>query len=120
INFIVLGRLGKRDLAWVTIPALSVLAVVGFWIAGRQRIVGTNLSHASVVVDEGDPNVRSAVLVAAGVEGERRLEFDDGVFVFPERSLFGSGGTELRLDGDRSVRMDLDQLGFTGIGVASS
>jgi hypothetical protein len=120
LNFIVLSRLGKRDLAWVTIPALSVLAVVGFWIAGRQRIVGTNLSHASVVVNEGDTRVRSAVLVAAGVEGERRLEFADGALVFPERSLFGSGGTELRLDGDRTGRVELDQLGFTGVGVAST
>ncbi|HSJ35237.1 MAG TPA: hypothetical protein VLB85_09305 [Acidimicrobiia bacterium] len=119
LNFIILSRMGKRDLAWVTIPALSVLAVVGFWIAGRQRIVGTNLSHASVVVDEGAPRVRSAVLVAAGVEGERRLEFEDGALVFPERSLFGSGGTELALDGDRAARVNLDQLGFTGIGLAA-
>lgn len=120
VNFFVLSRVGKRDWAWVTIPALSVLAVAGFWIAGRQRIVGTNLTHASVIVDEGSTRVRSAVLVAAGVAGERRLQFEADAVVFPERSLFGSGGTELRLEGEGAGRVELDQLGFTGVGVVTS
>lgn len=117
VNFIVLSRLGKRDWAWVTIPVLSVVAVVGFWVAGKQRITGTNLTHASIIVKEGTVRARSAVLVTAGAAGERRLSFEDELRVFPERSIFGAGGTELRLDGPGSARVDLAQLGFTGVGL---
>jgi hypothetical protein len=119
VNFIVLSKIKKRDWAWVTIPALSVLAVVGFWVAGRQRIAGTNLTHASVVTDDGSVVARSAVMVAAGVAGERRLTFDGGT-VFPEPSLFGSATTELRLEGEGAATLELDQLGFTGVGLLTS
>lgn len=115
VNFIVLSRLRKRDWAWVTIPSLAILAVVGFWVAGRQRIAGTNLTHASLVVAEGGVETRSAVLVAAGIAGERRLSFAEGR-IYPERSLFGSTSAELRMEGERQVSVELDQLGFTGIG----
>lgn len=116
VNFFVLSRLKKRDWAWVTIPVLSVVAVVGFWVAGRQRIAGTNLTHASVVVDDGALVARSAVMVAAGVAGERRLHFDEGS-IFPEPSLFGATTTELRLEGEGTATLELDQLGFTGVGI---
>lgn len=121
VNFVILSRLDKRDWAWVTIPAIALLSVVGFWVAGRQRIAGTNLTHASVIVAEGTTQVRSAVLVAAGVAGERTVAFDDSTAtVYPERSLFGSGGTELRMEGDGVALVELDQLGFTGIGMTST
>lgn len=121
VNFVILSRLDKRDWAWLTIPAIALLSVMGFWVAGRQRIAGTNLTHASVIVAEGTTHVRSAVLVAAGVAGERTVAFDDATAtVYPERSLFGSAGTELRMEGDGVARVELDQLGFTGIGMTSA
>lgn len=121
VNFVILSRLGKRDWAWVTIPAIALLSVMGFWVAGRQRIAGTNLTHASLIVAEGTTQVRSAVLVAAGVAGERTVAFDDSAAtIYPERSLFGSAGTELRIEGDGVARVELDQLGFTGIGMTST
>lgn len=117
VNFIVLSRIGKRDWAWLTIPALALFAVVGFWVAGRQRIGGTNLTHASVISEEGTIQARSAVLVAAGVAGERQISFDPSTEVYPERPLAGGSGPELRLLGDDSAAVDLEQLGFTGIGL---
>lgn len=120
INFIVLSRIGKRDLAWITIPALSLVALVGFWVAGRQRIAGTNLTHASVIVSESEVVSRSAVVVAAGTAGERRLEVDEGYRLFPEMIRFGSEVSELRIEGDSAASIDLQQLGFTGIGLARS
>jgi hypothetical protein len=117
VNFFVLARIGKRDWAWVTIPAVALIAVVGFWVAGRQRIAGTNLTHASFIAEEGGIEARSAVLVAAGVAGERRLSFESGTDVYPERSLMGASGTELEIVDDQTVTVELDQLGFTGIGL---
>ncbi|MGA7270538.1 MAG: hypothetical protein WB239_05635, partial [Acidimicrobiia bacterium] len=117
INFLVLSRLGKRDWAWVTIPGLALLAVIGFWVAGRQRIAGTNVSHASLVVADGSVRARSAVIVAAGTAGDRTLGFDPMAQVYPERSQLGGGGAELRMESDNRVRVSLDQLGFMGLGV---
>jgi hypothetical protein len=120
VNFIVLSKLGKRDLAWVTIPVLALVAVVGFWIAGRQRIAGTNLSHATVVVADGTVEARSAVVVAAGVSGERTVSFAPEASIFPELNTFGGAAAELRIDGDNRARLELDQLGFTGIGLVTA
>ena len=118
VNFFVLSRLGKRDLAWVTIPAIALVAVVGFWVAGRQRIAGTNVSHATVVISDGAVEARSAVIVAAGVSGERRVSFDPESSVYPERNVFGGvASAELRIDGDASAQLELDQLAFTGVGL---
>ncbi|MFP3915305.1 MAG: hypothetical protein ACLFWM_10550 [Actinomycetota bacterium] len=119
VNFLVLSRLGKRDWAWVTIPSLALLAVVGFWVAGRQRIAGTNLTHATFIAREGSTEARSAVMVAAGTAGERRLSFDEGSEAFPERSLTGGPGTELQFLGEGAVAVELEQLGFTGLGLYS-
>lgn len=117
INFLVLTRLGKRDWAWVTIPGLALLAVIGFWVAGRQRIAGTNVTHASLIVADGAVQARSAVIVAAGTAGDRTLGFDPRAHVYPERSQMGGGGAELRMESDNRARVRLDQLGFMGVGV---
>lgn len=118
VNFIVLSKLKKRDWAWLTIPVLSLIAVTGFWIAGRQRIAGTNLTHASVIVSDGTVQARSALIVAAGTAGERRVSFDPAASVFPERNFNMSTATaELRIEGDGSAVLDLEQLGYAGVGL---
>lgn len=118
INFLVLARLDKRDWAWITIPGIAMIAVVGFWVAGRQRIAGTNLTHASFITAQGAVQARSAVMVAAGAAGERQLTFNPEASVYPERSLMGgASGAELEIIDERSVEVELEQLGFTGIGL---
>lgn len=120
INFIILSRFHKRDWAWVTIPVMAVVAVAGFWVAGRQRLAGTSLTHASVIVADGAVEARSAVLVAAGVSGERLVSFDPEASIFPERPAFGGTTAELRIEADNAARIELDQLGFTGVGLVTS
>lgn len=119
INFIVLSKLQKRDWAWLTIPALALLAVTAFWVAGRQRIAGTNLTHASVIVADGTIEARSAVIVAAGTAGERRVSIGPESAVFPERNTMTGSTAELRLDGESTALLDLDQLGYAGVGLLS-
>ena len=36
VNMLVLKRLHRRELAWITIPAISLLALAGFWVALRS------------------------------------------------------------------------------------
>ncbi len=51
VNFMVLRRLGKPELAWLTVPALSLVFVAGFWFAGREQIDDFTVNQAAVVVD---------------------------------------------------------------------
>lgn len=120
INFTILSRLDKRDWAWVTIPVVSIVALVGFWVAGRQRISGTELNHSSVVeASASGTTSRTALIVSAGVQGQRELSFDEGVEMYPERSNTLADTVELRLSATNRAVLDLDQLGFTGIGLAN-
>ena len=119
VNFIVLSRLGKRDLAWLTIPVCAVVAVVGFWVAGRQRLAGTTVAHASIVVADGTTESRSGVLVSAGAGGSREIEFPADAVVYPEPAGFFTQSAELELVTPVTARLELDQLEFAGVGVRS-
>lgn len=70
VNLTVLKRMKRRDLAWVTIPAMAIIAVLGFWVAGRQRLDLTAARHATVVVAGEEPYQRSVFVLAAGNEGD--------------------------------------------------
>lgn len=120
VNFLVLSRLGKRDLAWFTIPVVAAVAVLGFWVAGRQRIAGTTVSHASIVVEDGGTESRSGLIVAAGSGGMREMSFGESSLVYPEPSSFLAETTELELVDSTTARVDLDRLAFTGVGLAEA
>lgn len=123
LNFAVLGRLRRRELAWMTIPALSLLAVAGFWLAGRQRLQAVAANHATVVVGTDSGLVaRTAVAMVSGAAGRQELEVPDGWLVYPAQPFGFMGGFEGQpaqpataavLDGNRLV-FDLPQLGAGG------
>jgi len=69
VNLTVLKRMKRRELAWVTIPALAAIAVLGFWVSGRQRLEVTSTRHATVVVAGEHPYQRSMFVLAAGNAG---------------------------------------------------
>ncbi|HEY6629224.1 MAG TPA: hypothetical protein VI193_09610 [Acidimicrobiia bacterium] len=69
INFMVLKRMRRRELAWVTIPAMAAIAVLGFWASGRQRLDVTSARHATVVVAGEQAYQRSIFVLAAGNAG---------------------------------------------------
>jgi hypothetical protein len=69
VNLTVLKRMKRRELAWVTIPALATIAVLGFWVSGRQRLDVTSTRHATVVVAGDQPYQRSMFVLAAGNAG---------------------------------------------------
>ena len=53
MNFLLLRRMGKPEWAWLTVPALSVVFVGGFWIIGRTSLQDFTVTSATVVVDDG-------------------------------------------------------------------
>ncbi|MDP3984941.1 MAG: hypothetical protein Q8Q52_08070 [Acidimicrobiia bacterium] len=120
-NFLVLGRLRRRELAWVTVPVLSILAVAGFWIAGRGQLQNTLVNHATVIVGGEVPSARSAVALAVGAAGSRSVAIPDGWRAYPTSVTSGFGG-ELPaasvagfLNDDGSFTFDLAQLGAVGL-----
>ena len=120
VNFTVLRRLGKRELAWLTVPALSVLALAGFWIAGRSQLQTTLVNHATVIVGGDATSARSAVALAVGAGGRRSVAVPDNWRSYPA-AVTGFDGAlpTATIPGlvaeDGSYEFDLEQLGAVGI-----
>ena len=119
VNLMVLRRIGRRELAWVTVPVISVLAVAGFWLAGRTRVSEEVLRHASVVVAEPETaSGGSVIMLASGSEGERLLTLPDGWLgaSLPEEAWFGPSGSLVRGEGDgQSLAFDFPRLGVAAL-----
>lgn len=122
VNFLLLRRRGRREWAWVTIPALALVALGVFWFAGRQRLEATTVRHATVSVGQADGYSISSVVLAAGTGGTRTVGVDRAQSIYPvsveafnEFGAAGSSGSVL-VDGDR-VEFQLSQLGVGAVQV---
>ncbi len=119
-NFLVLTKLRRRELAWFTVPALSVLAVATFWVAGRSQLQTTIVNHATVIVGGESSSARSAVALAVGAAGDRLVALPEGWRAYPTSvTSFGGEMPMSSLPGvlhdDGSYTFDLDQLGSVGV-----
>jgi len=122
VNFIVLRKLGRREFAWVTVPLLSLLAVAGFWLAGRERLQNTLVNHATVIFAAQDtPQARSAVAVAAGVGGDKTITVPSHWLAYPgsvNNEMMGGmplAAAVAHTDGNGEFRFSLEQLGAAGV-----
>ncbi|HEY7565513.1 MAG TPA: hypothetical protein VIA81_11370 [Acidimicrobiia bacterium] len=122
VNFLILRRLGRRELAWITVPLLSVVAVAGFWMAGRQRLQTTLVNHATfIVADPNNPTARTAVAVAAGTGGDKVVTVPEDWLAYPGSASpeFGGGmpvaPAVARTDGESTFHFTLEQLGAAGV-----
>lgn len=116
VNFLVLRQLDRRDLVWLTIPALSAVAVFAFWLFGPRTAVA-QVTHASAVVYNGETGVAETGLVmVAGREGEHTLGVPEGWSATPAGDLqgaFGPGvfsGTNVVATTDRELTFNTDSL----------
>ncbi|HKX76701.1 MAG TPA: hypothetical protein VJR05_15065 [Acidimicrobiia bacterium] len=120
VNFFVLSKLRRRELAWFTVPVLSLLAVATFWVAGRAQLQTTIVNHATVIVGGEVPSARSALALAVGAAGERRVQVPAGWRVYPTAVTSMAGELPLAsspglLGDDGSFVFDLAQLGAVGL-----
>lgn len=119
VNFWILRRFQRRELAWVTIPAVSVAMLGILWIAGRSQLDDRIVTHASIVVQDHDNSrALSTLIVAAGGEGEHFLDAPAGWSVAPldVSMMFGPGGrlearVEAGPDGGTRLGFELPNLG---------
>ena len=120
VNFGLLSRFGRRELAWVTIPILAVLGVAGFWIAGRQRLQTHVLNHGTVIVasDQGITG-STATVIAVGRSGRQVVRTEPSWTTYPfAATIDGGGGSVIvpaELTADGAFAFDLESLGAAGI-----
>lgn len=122
VNFLILKKVGRRELAWLTVPLLSFVAVAGFWVAGRQRLQTTLVNHATFIVAGEDGGIaRSAVAVAAGTGGNKRVSVPTDWLAYPGSASPELGGgmpvapAVARTDGEGNFEFTLEQLGAAGV-----
>lgn len=119
VNFFILRRLNRRDLAWVTIPVLSLLSLVLLWAAGQSHADSRTVINASLVVqDDGVSRARSAMVVVAGEGGEHSLDTPEGWSLAPfDTSMMfgGNSGVEAEVGpapaGGTRLTFDMPDLG---------
>ncbi|HEY3428032.1 MAG TPA: hypothetical protein VGK83_05125, partial [Acidimicrobiia bacterium] len=123
VNFAVLRRLGKRELAWVTIPVLAFLGVLGFWLAGRERLQTNVLNHGTVIIASGEQAVgRSATVLAVGSGGRRTLSTPSDWVTYPFAATLDPSGMQqfgppepAEANGNGGYVFSLEQLGSAGL-----
>jgi hypothetical protein len=123
INFAVLRRLGKRELAWVTIPVLAFLGVLGFWLAGRERLQTNVLNHGTVIIASGEQAVgRSATVLAVGSGGRRTLSTPSDWVTYPFAATLDPSGVQqfgppepAEANSNGGYVFSLEQLGSAGL-----
>ncbi len=112
--FFVLGRMKRRELAWLVGPIVSVLALGGFWLFGRQQLADSFAGHATVVIAGDEPRWESAVVLAAGTAGAHEIAVPGAATLYAAQvQEFGNVAARGVVNGD-SIRFDLAQLGFAG------
>lgn len=82
VNYIVLSRLGRRELAWVTIPALIVLFTAAAWITGfnlrGEEVILSRLSVVESWADAPNARVRQLIGLLAPRRANYNLALEDG------------------------------------------
>ncbi len=119
IAFAALKRRGRRDLVWVVIPAISLLAVGGFWAGGRRQ-VGSQIARQATVIGGGaSATARSAVVLVSGASGRRVLELPEEWSAFPfDAPGFGFEGVALQpaaLASGNRVEFEVERLAAAGV-----
>ncbi len=100
VNYLVLKRLDRRELAWATIPALVIVFAVGTFAVGYAAKGGSVFVNRAAIVETAAGQTSAGVRGALGLFSPRRTSYDltltgTGLsaalpFVLPNR--FGSGG----------------------------
>ena len=76
INYLVLRRLKRRELAWVTVPALVVVFSAGAYLTGYQLRGGQASLHRLAVVQVWPNAANAQVDGLVGIFSPRRAEYD--------------------------------------------
>lgn len=91
VNFIVLARMGRRELAWVTIPALALLCAGGAYVVGGRSRDVPIVQGAGIMLATPEGQTSTIVLgVLSRSGGSESIELPDGWIVEPGIQNFGA------------------------------
>ncbi len=94
INYFVLSRIGRRELAWVTIPAFILIFTAAAWVTGfnlrGEEIILSRLSVIESWADAPDARIRQLIGLLAPRRAQYNLALEDGRALRP--LLRASGG----------------------------
>lgn len=95
VNFIVLTRLKRRELAWFTIPALIILFSAVAYVTGFQLRGSRAILHRLAVVESWQGEDTAQIDGLLGVWSPRRARYDialeEGLLARPLPQNFGGG-----------------------------
>ena len=117
-NFLLLRRIRRPELAWLTLPLLSAVFVAAFWIVGRSQLSDFTVSHAGVLVDAGgEVTGRAGLALQTASGGKHDLSLPVGWDARAPSS--GASGLQVgELAGSRDGRSQVVfQLEDLGVGV---
>ena len=119
VNFMVLRRLERPELAWLTVPVLSLAFVAAFWFVGRAQLQPFTVTSAAVRIDDGFSARSSGALVLQTESGgDHELELPATWQAVPAKASFGlQTGNARTADGRSVVDFELEDL---GVGVAQA
>jgi hypothetical protein len=115
--------MGRRELAWATIPVLSLLGVAGFWLAGRERLETNVVNHGTIIIaSENQVSARSATVLAVGTGGSRTLGTPTDWITYPFAATLDPSGMNMpqpprpaQANGEGGFVFALEQLGSAGL-----
>ncbi len=114
VNFLLLRRAGKPEWAWVTVPALSLVFVAGFWLIGRSSLQDFTVTTASIVVDDGlRTDAATGLVVQIERGGTHDVELPESWQPGPRASGVGveAGTSRVEDDGTVVYEFELEDLG---------
>lgn len=84
VNLIVLRRIRRRELAWITVPAISLAAVLVFVILGSIQNNTTDWGQATLISgSEGRSESLSLVAASTNSRDTQTLSTSDGSLIYP-------------------------------------
>jgi hypothetical protein len=123
VNLIILHRIRRRELAWITVPAISLMATLGFWLIGVFNTPDTNLAHATVI-SGGESRAYSTVVLAAESEGSHEVSVPDPTVLYPGPTLavLGIGGETGRRTvlSPHRIEVSFEDAGYSTVNLIES
>lgn len=108
INFIILRRIKRRELAWLTVPALVIVFSLIAYFYGSFYRGGHPILNRIAVVQAWDGSDRADVRAVVGLFSPRRskytLEADDGFMLYPFTS---DNKGQVSQDGAKTAMSDI-------------
>ena len=116
VNLWILRRRRKVEWAWLTIPVVGLIGVVGFWIVGASGVNQAFWSHGTVQVAGPSAQAWSAIVAATSRARTLEISFDRGWDTFPESPERISGGSVQPNITEAGVyEYDLPSLGWLSV-----